>query len=115
MRSYLAGLRHLLAALRMLLIFTVICGIAYPLAITAIAQVPGLHSRADAGREVVLLAGTVGAVTRGTSGRRLVADTEPRPVLAAVGGGPAGAGGVVAGRPSRMRLPAPVAVIGLSP
>ena len=31
----------------MLIIFTVILGVAYPLAITAIAQIPGLKSRAD--------------------------------------------------------------------
>ncbi len=47
MRPVLASLRHHLAALRMLLVFTVICGIAYPLAITAIAQIPALRSRAD--------------------------------------------------------------------
>ena len=35
------------AALRMLLIFTVLLGIAYPLLITAVAQIPGLKSRAD--------------------------------------------------------------------
>jgi K+-transporting ATPase ATPase C chain len=47
MRSILASLRTLLASLRMLLIFTAIVGIGYPLAVTAIAQVPGLKSRAD--------------------------------------------------------------------
>ena len=36
-----------LAALRALLIFTVVLGLGYPLAITAVAQLPGLHSRAD--------------------------------------------------------------------
>jgi K+-transporting ATPase ATPase C chain len=36
-----------LAALRALLLLTVALGIAYPLAITAVAQLPGLHSRAD--------------------------------------------------------------------
>jgi K+-transporting ATPase ATPase C chain len=47
MRSIIASLRQLLASLRMLLIFTVIVGIGYPLAVTAIAQLPGLRSRAD--------------------------------------------------------------------
>jgi potassium-transporting ATPase KdpC subunit len=47
MRSLLNAARQLSAALRMLLVFTVILGIAYPLAITAIAQIPGLKSRAD--------------------------------------------------------------------
>lgn len=36
-----------LAALRALLMFTVVLGLAYPLAITAVAQLPGLNSRAD--------------------------------------------------------------------
>ena len=35
-----------LAALRLLLVLTVICGLAYPLAITAVAQVPGLNHQA---------------------------------------------------------------------
>ncbi|WP_131786874.1 potassium-transporting ATPase subunit C [Protofrankia symbiont of Coriaria ruscifolia] len=39
--------RHLLAALRVLLVLTVITGIAYPLTITAVAQLPGLKHRAD--------------------------------------------------------------------
>jgi K+-transporting ATPase ATPase C chain len=47
MRTVLNGLRQISASLRMLLIFTVIVGVAYPLLITAIAQVPGLKSRAD--------------------------------------------------------------------
>jgi K+-transporting ATPase ATPase C chain len=40
-------LRNHLAALRVLVVLTVILGIAYPLAITAVAQVPGLQHRAD--------------------------------------------------------------------
>jgi K+-transporting ATPase ATPase C chain len=40
-------LRRHLAALRALLVLTVICGIAYPLAVTAIAQIPGLKHKAD--------------------------------------------------------------------
>jgi K+-transporting ATPase ATPase C chain len=47
MRSLRTSLRTLFASLRMLLVFTVIVGIGYPLAVTAIAQVPGLKSRAD--------------------------------------------------------------------
>ena len=35
-----------LAALRAMLMFTVVLGLAYPLAITAVAQLPGLQSRA---------------------------------------------------------------------
>lgn len=47
MKTLFVSLRSMTAALRMLLIFTAILGIAYPLAITAVAQVPGLKSRAD--------------------------------------------------------------------
>ena len=47
MRTLLNSLRQLAASFRMLLIFTVILGVGYPLAVTAIAQVPGLKSRAD--------------------------------------------------------------------
>jgi potassium-transporting ATPase KdpC subunit len=36
-----------LAGLRALLLFTVALGLVYPLAITAVAQLPGLHSRAN--------------------------------------------------------------------
>jgi potassium-transporting ATPase KdpC subunit len=47
MRSVLSSFRQFSAALRLLLIFTVILGLAYPLAITAIAQIPGFKGRAD--------------------------------------------------------------------
>jgi K+-transporting ATPase ATPase C chain len=40
-------LRQHLAALRMLLVATVVFGIGYPLVVTAIAQIPGLQHRAD--------------------------------------------------------------------
>ena len=36
-----------LAALRLLLVLTVVVGVAYPLAVTAVAQLPGLRHRAD--------------------------------------------------------------------
>jgi potassium-transporting ATPase KdpC subunit len=47
MRTFTNVLREHLAALRLLLAFTVILGVLYPLAVTAVAQVPGLKSRAD--------------------------------------------------------------------
>jgi potassium-transporting ATPase KdpC subunit len=47
MRSFLSTFRQLSAALRMLLVCTVIFGLAYPLLITAVAQLPGLKGRAD--------------------------------------------------------------------
>jgi K+-transporting ATPase ATPase C chain len=40
-------IRQHLAAVRALLVFTVVCGIAYPLAVWAVAQIPGLNGRAD--------------------------------------------------------------------
>jgi potassium-transporting ATPase KdpC subunit len=47
MRNLVTSVRQFVAAVRMLLIFTVIVGIAYPLFITLVAQLPGLKSRAD--------------------------------------------------------------------
>jgi potassium-transporting ATPase KdpC subunit len=40
-------LRQHLAAVRVLLVFTVVCGLIYPLVILAVAQIPGLKHRAD--------------------------------------------------------------------
>ena len=47
MRTLLNMVRQHVAALRMMIVFTVVLGIAYPLVITAVAQLPGLRSRAD--------------------------------------------------------------------
>ncbi len=47
MRTFVNWLRPLAASLRLLLVFTVVLGVAYPLLITAVAQLPGLKSRAD--------------------------------------------------------------------
>lgn len=47
MRTLLTTLRQSLAGLRMLVLLTVVLGVIYPLVITAVAQVPGLQSRAD--------------------------------------------------------------------
>ena len=47
MRRFGPAFRAHAAALRMLLVFTVILGIAYPLAVTAVAQIPGLKAKAD--------------------------------------------------------------------
>ena len=47
MRAVINYLRTASAALRMLLIFTAILGIAYPLLVTGVAQLPGLQGRAD--------------------------------------------------------------------
>jgi K+-transporting ATPase ATPase C chain len=66
MRSLTTSLRQFSAALRMLLIFTVICGIAYPLAVTLIAQLPGLEHRAD-GSQLTLSGEVVGSALLGQS------------------------------------------------
>jgi K+-transporting ATPase ATPase C chain len=66
MRSIVNALRQMSASLRMLLIFTVILGIAYPLLITAIAQVPGLKSRAD-GSVIKVAGNAVGSKLIGQS------------------------------------------------
>ncbi|MDX6216127.1 MAG: potassium-transporting ATPase KdpC subunit [Frankiales bacterium] len=42
-----ATVRQYSAALRLLLVMTVITGVAYPLAVTAVAQIPGLKDRAN--------------------------------------------------------------------
>jgi K+-transporting ATPase ATPase C chain len=47
MRALLSSVRQHVAALRLLVVLTVLLGVAYPLAVTAVAQIPGLQSRAD--------------------------------------------------------------------
>jgi K+-transporting ATPase ATPase C chain len=44
MRSFV---RQIPAALRVLIVLSVVLGVVYPLAITSVAQIPGLRSRAD--------------------------------------------------------------------
>src|SRR5664279_1877907 len=66
MRSLANALRQLSASLRMLLIFTVLLGVLYPLAITAVAQIPGLKSRAD-GSQITVGGKVVGSKLIGQS------------------------------------------------
>jgi K+-transporting ATPase ATPase C chain len=47
MHKILQPLRHLAVSVRLIVIFTVILGLGYPLAVTAIAQLPGLKSSAN--------------------------------------------------------------------
>ena len=47
MTSLPRWLRQHLAALRVLIVLTVVVGVAYPLAVTAIAQLPGLRDKAN--------------------------------------------------------------------
>jgi K+-transporting ATPase ATPase C chain len=49
-----------LAALRALLVFTVLCGLAYPLALVAVGRIPGLDNRAD-GSLITVADKTVGS------------------------------------------------------
>jgi K+-transporting ATPase ATPase C chain len=89
MRSFVTSLRQHVAALRMLLIFTVLLGVAYPLLITGIAQIPGLHSRAD-GSQITLNGKAVGSKIIGQSftdsnGNPLVQYFQSRPSAAGDG------------------------------
>lgn len=89
MRSVRNALRQLLASVRMLLIFTAVLGVAYPLVITAIAQVPGLQSRAD-GSTVsrdgkVVGSKLIGQSFTGADGKALVQYFQSRPSAAGNG------------------------------
>jgi K+-transporting ATPase ATPase C chain len=66
MRSLLGTFRQLGAALRMLIVFTVVLGIAYPLLISGVARLPGLRDGADG--SIVTVAGRpVGSMLLGQS------------------------------------------------
>jgi K+-transporting ATPase ATPase C chain len=89
MRTIVSSIRNLSAALRMLLIFTVLFGVAYPLAITAISQLPGLKSRAD-GSQISAAGKDVGSKLLGQSftdsdGKPLVQYFQSRPSAAGAG------------------------------
>ena len=89
MRSFLVSLRQYTAALRMLLIFTVVLGVAYPLLITVIAQIPGLQRRAD-GSQIKQAGKAVGSKLIGQSfndkdGRPLQQYFQSRPSAAGDG------------------------------
>jgi potassium-transporting ATPase KdpC subunit len=66
MRKYFGSVRQYVAALRMLLIFTAVLGIVYPLFVTLVAQAPGLRSRAD-GSLLRLNGSVVGSALLGQS------------------------------------------------
>ncbi|WP_433475079.1 potassium-transporting ATPase subunit C [Spirillospora sp. CA-142024] len=63
---YPAWIRQHLAALRALLVLTVVLGVVYPLAVFAVAQIPGLKHRAD-GSTVSLHGRTAGSAIIGQS------------------------------------------------
>ncbi len=89
MPHLVAAFRRHLAALRVLVVFTVLLGVLYPLAVTAVAQIPGLKSRAD-GSLVRLNGKVVGSSLIGQSftdaaGQPLVQYLQSRPSAAGDG------------------------------
>lgn len=89
MRSLINGLRQHIAALRILIVFTIVLGVAYPLFITLVAQIPGLQSRAD-GSQIKLNGKVVGSKLLGQSftdkdGNPLVRYFQSRPSAAGDG------------------------------
>jgi K+-transporting ATPase ATPase C chain len=96
MRSVLNSLRQFSAALRLLIAFTVIFGVAYPLVITLIAQIPGLKSRAD-GSQISVAGKVVGSKLIGQSftdsdGNALPQYFQSRPSAAGAGYDPTASG-----------------------
>ena len=89
MARFLSTLRQHAAALRILIVLTVLLGVLYPLAVTAAAQIPGLKSRADG--SLIKVDGTaVGSRLIGQSflapdGNPLVQYLQPRPSAAGDG------------------------------
>ena len=86
MRSLPDLFRQLSAALRMLIVFTVILGIGYPLVVLGVAQIPGLKGRAD-GQIVHADGKAVGSAILGQSftdakGNALVQYLQSRPSAA---------------------------------
>jgi K+-transporting ATPase ATPase C chain len=84
-------LTHHLAALRALLVLTVLTGVLYPLAITAVAQVPGLKHKADGSLVAAADGRTVGSAIIGQSftdkdGKALVQYFQSRPSAAGAAG-----------------------------
>ena len=96
MRRFFASMRQNMAALRLLVVFTVVLGIGYPLVVTAVAQVPGLKGRAD-GSLVSLHGHVVGSRLIGQSfvdadGRPLPQYFQTRPSAAGDGYDPTASG-----------------------
>ncbi|MEO8889483.1 MAG: potassium-transporting ATPase subunit C [Jatrophihabitantaceae bacterium] len=96
MHSLMNALRPYVAALRMLLVFTVLLGVIYPLAITVAAQMPGLKTHADGslitrgGR--VVGSKLIGQSFTGTNGRPLPQYFQSRPSAAGAGYDPTASG-----------------------
>jgi K+-transporting ATPase ATPase C chain len=108
--SFISSLRQSSAALRMLLVFTVLCGVAYPLAVLAVAQLPGLAHRADGslltrdGR--VVGSALLGQSFTGQHGNPLRQYFQPRPSAAGAGYDPTATGASNLGPESIVDTPA---------
>lgn len=96
MRALATYLRTASAALRLLLALTVILGVLYPLAITAVARIPGLRSRADGSliRQdgKVVGSGLIGQSFADAKGNPLVQYFQSRPSAAGAGDDPTASG-----------------------
>jgi potassium-transporting ATPase KdpC subunit len=95
MRTPLPLAQHV-TALRILLVLTVVTGLAYPLAVTTVAQIPGLRHHAD-GSLISSSHGVVGSALIGQSftdkdGRPLVQYFQSRPSAAGDGYDPTSTG-----------------------
>lgn len=77
------ALSHHLAAARALLVFTVLLGLAYPLAVLAVAQLPGLRDKADGSLvddgEAVVGSALIGQSFTDADGNPLVQYFQTRP------------------------------------
>lgn len=89
MARLISSLRQHLAALRILIVFTVLFGVIYPLAVTAVAQIPGLKSRADGSlvhsNGKVVGSSLIGQSFLDSKGNPLVQYLQPRPSAAGEG------------------------------
>lgn len=96
MARFISSFRQHAAALRILIVFTVILGVLYPLAVTAVAQIPGLQSRAN-GSLIKANGKVVGSSLIGQSftdkdGNALVQYLQSRPSAAGTGYDPTASG-----------------------
>ena len=92
-----AAIRQHVAAVRALLVITVLTGIAYPLVVLLAAQIPGLKAKAD-GSLVKVNGAVVGSSLLGQSfvdgkGNALAKYFQPRPSAAGAGYDPTSSGG----------------------
>ncbi|MDT4977374.1 MAG: potassium-transporting ATPase KdpC subunit, partial [Pseudonocardiales bacterium] len=80
MRAYV---RQLVPAVRMLLVLTAVLGVLYPLAVAAIAQLPGLDDRADGSlihkNGAVVGSGLIGQSFTDSKGRAVLKYFQSRP------------------------------------